>query len=295
MNKKVFFIGLNFMLGVLLFSSCQKDGELARPNNNVESTEKKEIQFNNEGYAVENGHLNFIDENAISNYITKVGELLESNNELLKSSALSSSIPTIPGFASLASRMTANKSRLKSSTGEEGAEEDFLCELNSQLIPDEVIHYVVDTANQVKIAGEIYQITPFGTFIYNATDSLEYNELCETFIDTYNNFSSKIDDVTYTYGNVKFIDSYGKIASLQDNEKLEDVLFTELDGEYLDDNSSSVLKSSTLLKSSSDRIIPTYTNTYGLTSYKAGAKTVVGGWIQSAFGEISLSLYVNIN
>lgn len=160
------------MIMMLLFSNCQKNNKLAKPNNHKEIKEKEEIYFNNEGYAVENGYLNFIDESSVSSYITQIEELRENNNELLKSSVCSLSMPTIPGFASLASRISANKSLLKNASDKEETEEDFLCELNSQLIPDEVIHYVVDTANQVKIAGKMYQITPFGTFIYNQTDSL---------------------------------------------------------------------------------------------------------------------------
>ena len=166
--------------------------------------------------------------------------------------------------------------------------EEFMLEFNKQLIPDEVIHYVVDTANQVKISGKMYQISPFGTFVYNPNDSLEYNKLCNEFIDIYKNYTSQIDSITYTYGNITFIDSYGKIANLKEGDLLEDKLFCELDGNFVISPSEqqSDLKSSSL-KSSTDRIISSYTNTYNLTTYEAGSKTIVGGWVESAFAENS--------
>lgn len=267
----------------MLFTSCQDDNRIDEP---IE--EKGKVQFNNEGYTVENGHLSFVDETAIESYINKISKTLDNynNDELLKSTN-SSPLPAIPGFASLASRLSANKHQLKSLSSDDGSEMDFMCEFNAQFIPDEVIHYVVDTANQVKIADNMYQITPFGTFVYNKSDSLEYNVLCETFIDIYKNHTIKVDSVTYFYGNIKFIDSYGKIANLQDGEELEDVLFTELNGNSDNSNSELLLTSNTTLKSASNRIISAYTSAYGLTTYKAGAKTAAGKLVQSAFGENS--------
>lgn len=74
---------------------------------------------------------------------------------------------------------------------------------------------------------------------------------------------------------------------MQDGKKLEDVLFAELDGAYTDDNSSLLIESSPSSKSASDKIIADYTNIYGLTNYKAGAKTIVGKLIQRIIGENS--------
>lgn len=263
--------------------SCEKDV--------LDFTEaEKQINFNSQGYIVENGYLNFENDEAISNYLDYVGKVLENKNNA--GSALKSTTTdalSISGFASLANKMNQLKSsQLKSSLVNDPTEE-FLIELTSQLIPDEVIYYVVDTSNQVKISGRMYQISPFGTFVYNQKDSLEYYELCNVFIDKYENYTSQVDSVTYTYGNITFIDSYGRIANLKEGDLLEDMLFCEFDGNYTDEGSysdqESELKSTSILKSSSDRIVPAFTNTYNLTTYKAGAKTVVGKLINNFVGE----------
>nr|WP_320023403.1 hypothetical protein [uncultured Draconibacterium sp.] len=275
------------ILFTLLLGSCQKQ-ELEL---NGEKDKKGEQEgFNAEGYVVEKGYLSFIDQNAVTNYIENINCILEksSTDEALLKSAEISPVPEIPGFASLAGKMSDYKNRQLKSGSADNPEEDFLYELNNQLIPDEAIRYVVDTANQVKIAGKIYQISPFGTFIYSSADSLEYNELCENFIDKYENQTAQIDSITYLYGNITFVDSYGKLASLEEGEELEDKLFSELDGAYsADDNSESNTKSGEILKSASGRINSEYTNTYGLTTYKAGAKTIVGGFVQKVFGKNS--------
>jgi|GEM_PF-3025530 hypothetical protein len=266
----------------VLMPSCEND-EIAI------AEDINSINFNNIGYTVENGYLNFENFDAVDNYIKYVGESIDainSNESVLKSTTDALSVP---GFASLASKTKQlNDGHLKSSAVIDPTEEFFI-ELTKQLIPDEVIHYVVDTANQVKISGKMYQISPFGTFIYNQKDSLEYQKLCDEFIDIYNDFTSKIDSVTYTYGNITFIDSYGKIANTKEGEVLEDKLLCEIDGgystegEYADQNS--ILKSTSVLKSASNRIMSSFTDTYNLTTYKAGAKTVAGTLINNLVGE----------
>jgi hypothetical protein len=87
----------------------------------------------------------------------------------------------------------------------------FEAEIFKELIINDLLLHVLDTAARVKIGSEIYQITELGTFVYNSNDYEKFKILRETFIENYVNYSSKIDSVTYHYGNIKFIDTYGHI------------------------------------------------------------------------------------
>jgi hypothetical protein len=273
------------LLITILFS-CDLE-EFQPLNEDVHSTNNTEEVVD---VVVENGRLSFDNQEAVDVYLKKVSDILENNKgNVLNKSAKTSNFLDIPGFNSLAGKLekSENNSLFKKTSSDEDQEDDFFAELSNQLMPDKVIHYLVDTTNTVKIREKLYQISPFGTFVYSESDSLEYNELQDSFIDGYSEYSSRIDSITYTYNNITFIDSYGKISNLNPGESLEDSILKELTGGVDDFNEESLSLKSSLASKSDDRILSSYTSTYGLTTYKAGAKTLVGGWIQSAFGQNS--------
>jgi hypothetical protein len=262
---------------VLILNSC-KDDSIIQETGETIKRDKKETE---KEVTVENGYLVFSSQTVLEEYMNKVQKALEESNdkEILKNRAI---MPHISGFVSLADKLGRLKnSQLKSGTNNYNVQKDFEYELTSQIIPDEVIHYVVDTANQVKIAGRIYQISPFGTFIYNEEDSVEYIKLCESFIDIFNNYTEQKDSITYIYGNITFIDSFGRMIN-SDNTPIEEQILSEFDG-----NTETTENNINNLKSTSTRIIPEYTKTYNLSTYKAGAKTIAGKAIQHIFGKNS--------
>lgn len=118
-------------------------------------------------------------------------------------------------------------------------------ELNKTIIPEEVLHYVLDTAKRVKVAGEIYKITEVGTFVYTDNTIEEFENLYADFLNTYKNYGQKLDSVTYIYGSIKFIDSYNFVKN--DNLSLEGIIAMANDGEISENGAT---------KSVSERIVP---------------------------------------
>jgi len=205
----------------VFFISCEKEIELDKTKNSNNAVSDA---------IVENGYLNFSNQQSLDAYISGLSEQLGGTSNL-KSTGI---INTPKGFNSLADKIYRIDNKLKSATTDDEAlnTELFYNELDKTLIPEELLHYVVDTARRVKVAGEIYKITEAGTFIYT-DDNInieEFENLYDGFLGNYSNYSSKIDSSTYLYGNIKFVDSYNFVK----NGNLESTLttlFFSTDGE----------------------------------------------------------------
>ncbi|MFV0505160.1 MAG: hypothetical protein ACK5L5_00395 [Bacteroidales bacterium] len=261
------------------FASCNINDDL----NNVDES-SNEQGYNSEGFKVEDGHLSFSDMSSAKTYISNIQEKIdEMNKEGSNTKSAFNSISLPDGFNALAQMTQDNNSNTKSALTDE---EEFNRELANQIIPDEVVHYVVDTTLKVEIGEELYQISPFGTFIYSPSDSAEYSSLQESFIDIYKDYTSQVDSASFMYGNIKFIDSYNLLAkAITSGKDIEDLALAELDGSYVPENEGEVGTSTLKSSSTSDDYSDSqYTKDYNLITYKAGAKTVVGKWLQKPFG-----------
>ncbi len=224
---------------------------------------------------VENGYLSFSDKESFNAYISQIDSSLKTNPQSLKSLNLSQQFN---GFISLASKLERNQ--LKSETIDGQLIDDFDVALIKKYIPDETLYYVLDTANRVMVGSEIYQINEAGTFVYKPNAVEEFNRLSETFSDEYLNYTSQVDSVTYLFGNVKFIDSYGFIKN---RNFIPEVILKDVSGD-IDPTSSS-----TLLKSGSDdsKSINEYTTQFNLQTYNVGPKTVAGEVLSWFIGDAS--------
>lgn len=201
---------------------------------------------------IEDGYLNFKSQAVFNEYFQKIENSLNDDNNL-KNSAVN--IIKIDGFVSLADRVK-NHSKLKSS---DTSEEDVTLEMLNDLIPVEPMHYLLDTVSRVKVCDDIYQITPFGSFVYPKVYEEEFNSLIVTFPDKLFNYSNQIDSVTYMYGNIKLIDTY---HHLKNQHFDENVLLGSIIGEEDTDNPKSNLKSA------NSKIDAKLTSTYGLSTHE---------------------------
>jgi hypothetical protein len=210
------------------------------------------ISSNSNGYVVEDGYLSFTSQDAFNEYFMQVENAL-GNNGALKSS--SSRIVDIEGFVPLVD-MVGGQSSLKSGNS---SEEEVFVEILNELIPVEPLHYLLDTISRVKVCDDIFQITPFGTFVYKKEFEEEFFNLIETLPDKLFDYSHQIDSVTYMFGNVKLIDTY---------KHIENQLFDEnaMLSSILDEDNSD--ESSGTLKSASSKIDSKLTTLYGLENHK---------------------------
>ncbi len=181
-------------------------------------------------------------------------------------------IPIPQGFQSLADKLSRAKNKMKSGKKlsdsiEEKFIEEFNEELESTLIPEESLLYVVDTARRVEVDGDIYQITEAGTFIYSEDEIEEFDQVYSNFLDTYQNYTNQLEDKSYMYGDVKFIDSYG---FLEREDLSTEAIISMVNGDESIENTNS--------NSSIDnsKIVSEYTNTYHLTNYHVGGSTGFG-------------------
>jgi hypothetical protein len=251
----------------------------------VVSCEKQEpivSEIENQDIRVEESYLVFSTQNDFDNYLTQISIKLDSQVNLKSSNLISQ--PN--NFRSLADKINdAEKRTLKSSSNESFSfKELFEAELLKELIPDHVLPHVLDTAARVKIGGEIYHITELGTFIYKPYEYDSFTVLCETFLQDYSNYDSKIDSVTYLYGNVKFIDTYTYLAEDKMDQAL-DLLVANVALDYIQEDTQSSLKSASLSSSTSDFINSSYTNTYNLTTHNGARHTIVGKGVDKLSGE----------
>ena len=83
----------------------------------------------------------------------------------------------------------ANKKALKiqASGNSRISEEDINsqeleAEIDETLIPEEALHYVLDTARRVKVDGFIHEISEAGTFVYDESHLVEFDSLYSNFI-----------------------------------------------------------------------------------------------------------------
>jgi hypothetical protein len=169
-NKSLIIIGL-FVIATVFISifliSCEKETEFdKKQNSNIAVSDP----------IVENGYLNFSNQQSLDAYISDISEQLGGSNNL-KSTRI---INTPKGFHSIADKIYRIENKLKNTK-----------------IPEELLHYVVDTARRVKVAGEIYKITEAGTFIYTDDNTEEFEYLYDGFLENYLKYSSKIDSCTY--------------------------------------------------------------------------------------------------
>ena len=241
------------------------------------SCEKQDISpINTEStqeISVENGYLKFNNESSFCAYVDQIRNEQTNGDNSLKSTTL---LQKANGFNSLADKFLRIKNnQLKSeNTNDDG----YFMELQKALIPAEALFHVLDTANRVKIANEIYQITEAGTFIYSIKDTAMFNQLSENFYETYLNFTEQIDSITFMYGNIKLIDTH---AYVKNKNYTTDNILAEVSGDRK--STDNVIE----LKSFDDMIEPSYTTKYNLWNVKAGAKTLVGKGLEALFGQNS--------
>lgn len=253
-----------FLIGTIV--SCEKDKLL-----------EKKAENNKEGVVLENSYLSFSSNAEFEKYLDGVSAMLD-NNAGLKSASITNQ-PM--GFYSLADKIAdADFTALKSGSDKDvDYEKIFEAELQRDLIPDNILHYVLDAENRVKINGEIYQITELGTFIYSPSQKDNFDIFCETFIENYANYDSKNGNI-YTYGNFTFIDTYKHIEQANMNEAL-DLLVADLawNGNENDDDQGTSLKSTT------GKINNAYTSAYNLTTHNAARHTIIGKPIDNLSGK----------
>lgn len=260
---------LLLIIAAILISSCDNIEQITTVDSNPE-IQNHEITF-------ENGYLNFSNQQTLYAYISSIENELKNASADISSFKSAQNFAVPKGFKSLALKLSQIENKLKNASEDSLNNEidRFYAELNKALIPENIIHYVVDTARRIKVEGEIYQITEAGTFIYTENLVDEFEDLYSNFLDCYRGFSFQIDSLTYQYGNIKFIDSYHFVN--RGNLSLENIIAL-----VSGDNTP---KEEFSLKSASDRIISDYTSKYDLTDYRVGGGTAVG----IAFSSIGLN------
>jgi hypothetical protein len=231
-----------------LFTGCEDSVDEINP-----TSQKQGIEQDASDVSVENGYLNFKSQEVFNDYFEKIESALNSDNGLKSSTA---KIINVDGFVSLAERVKSS-SQLKSS---DASEEDVTLEMVNELIPVEPLHYLLDTISRVKVGDDIYQVTPFGSFIYQKEYEDEFNSLIVTFPDRLFDFSNQVDSITYMYGNIKLIDTYQHLK----NKYFDENVFL---GSITDDNDENVGQSSSL-KSANSKIDSKLTSKYGLSTHK---------------------------
>ena len=224
---------------------------------------------------VENGYLSFSNKEDFNAYISQLDNSLKANPQSLKSSNLNSQFV---GFHSLASKI--NRSMLKSETINGEYYDDVDVALIKKYIPDETLFYVLDTANRVKVAGEIYQITEAGTFIYTPSNLEAFNNLAETFSDTYLKYTSQLDSITYLFGEIKYVDTYGFIKN---QNYTPEVILKDISGDINPSTNSTSLKSG----NDNDKAMSEYTTKFNLITHNVGPKTVAGTVVSWIIGDNS--------
>ncbi len=257
---------LLFLSISILVLSCEKQD--IKP---IECPQSKET-------TVENGYLNFSDENSFSAYLNEIRNEQLNEDGSLKSGTINLSIK---GFNSLASKLARFQNNSLKNNSSSTVDDGYFAELQKSLITDDALFQVLDTANRVKIGNEIYQITEAGTFIYSSNDSLEFAQLSDTFSDIYLKYTRQLDSVTYLYGNIKLVDVHGYVKNK--NYTIDNVL-ADVTGDV---KSPNLVYAPSQLKSIDEVFDATYTTRYNLVSIKAGAKTFVGKGFQALFGENS--------
>ncbi|WP_109829309.1 hypothetical protein [Reichenbachiella versicolor] len=173
---------------------------------------------NDTPYSVEEGLMNFSSLETLDEYLFGIEQqLIAIENESQSNARTIQQVDLPEGFVPLVDSYH-NKSSSDNSRILEGSESDEAIAIeiaeviNENLIPNEALHYVLDTARRLKIANDIYHVTEGGTFIYSPNYTNEFENLYENFLDEYLNYSEQIDSITYRYNNVLFKDSFGYVA-----------------------------------------------------------------------------------
>lgn len=278
MNKNLIFLLIG--LFSIVFISCEKDIEPLE--NNLDYTALSNT------ITVKNGYLHFSNKEVLDDYIKQVKDALESKSSGVKSSSV---IPTFKGFNSLAQSIANSQvDNFKKTKSIQELDNALSPELNELLIPDEAIHHVVDDQNRVQIAEELYQITEVGTFIYKEKNITDFEGLYENFSKESLSKSNQVDESVFDFGKVKFVDSfgYGKLGDFN-REAIISEMISEISDEFIGITKSKPYTYKPYVKTPYDgtAINSAYTNKYNLTTYRAGAKTLVGKGFQSLFGENS--------
>lgn len=278
MNKNLIFLLIG--LFSIVFISCEKDIEPLE--NNLGHTALSNT------ITVKNGYLHFSNKEVLDDYIKQVKDALESKSSGVKSS---SAIPSFKGFNSLAQSIANSQvDNFKKTKSIQELDNALSPELNEMLIPDEVIHHVVDDQNRVQIAEELYQITEVGTFIYKEKNITDFEGLYENFSKESLSKSNQVDEAVFDFGEVKFVDSfgYGKLEDFN-RETIISEMISEISDEFIGIPKPKPIAYKPYVKTPRDgtAISDAYTNKYNLTTYRAGAKTWFGKRLQSLFGENS--------
>lgn len=169
------------------------------------NSSSNEIQISNRTnkITVKNGHLNFPNMESLNAYIKKIETIVNDKSCGLKSGI---NFPEFEGYNSLANKLEKyhnnSISQLKTN---EVKEVSFNPEIQELIIPDEVIHHVVDDKSRVQIADELYQITEVGTFIYKEKNITDFEELYENFNKQTLNEAKQIEEISFNFNNVKFV------------------------------------------------------------------------------------------
>lgn len=201
MNK--YFKTTLLLVVVFIFTRCQED----RP-------EFSETSPSPETIASEQSYLSFPNEQTLKDYVDIARRALEDNpSPDMVLASIRSQVPVPDHFVPMALRNSQSQVSLSEDGIDGESEVNVEQEMDFFLVPEEELHYVLDTERRVKVGDEIYQITEAGTFFYQEAFEEEFEKLYQDFPDKYLAFNSKNGIDTYTYGNVGFADTYSYVKN----------------------------------------------------------------------------------
>ncbi len=175
-------------------------------------------------------------------------------------------LPT--GFKSLAEKLERIEEtvKLEGTKNENLLEEEALAEIDKAIVPDKVIQLVLNEDKKIQIGDTVFHITIVGTFSYHVNDAADYQQVYNSFLSNYANFSSKEGEFYYKYGKIGFTDSYSYINNgAVDLDAIVQDLLVSSHSKGVDDP-----------EGKDDYMIQMFTNNYNLTNYRVGGSTGVG-------------------
>lgn len=258
-SAKFCFIFVGFFF---LVSSCTKDEFIEK-----EITNNPDLEISNP--IVKDGMLSFSNIQSFNNYISNIKVLLEDNGGDYNRVQRNEKIITPDGFTPLISKLARVEEMVKNGA-KSILDYEQICqaEIDQTLIPDEVLHYVVDEDRRILISGDIHHITEIGTFIYSEDNIATFESFCSEFFDAQHGFTARLSENTYQYGDITFVDSYNFL----ENGNLSEEFFISLV------NGSNVAPTP---EEENPRIIDEYTNSYKLINYQLGGHTIAGQAVAS--------------
>lgn len=256
---------LIILMLLYIVSSCQD--EMKEEIDNL--PENGEVINVNGPYTVEDGMLNFSSLETLGSFLGEIEEQLKPADENQQWARGLSTTVLPEGFLPLADGYDryAMSARAEGDDDGEQFSPDLEQAINENLIPNEALHYVLDTARRVKIAGKIHQITEVGAFSYDAAHTAEFENTYENFLNGYLDYSQQIDENTYQYGNIIFEDSYGFVSR---KDLTEDNVIDFMSGNY-ETSEKGVDDPST-----SGRTYDEHTKIYGLRTVRTNFSSGLG-------------------